>query len=47
MTANGLTAQVTIPEDAKAGDVFVVNLEVQDEADRPMTRFVQYVIVVE
>ena len=47
VTANGLTAQVTIPEDAKAGDVFVVNLEVQDEADRPMTRFVQYVIVVE
>lgn len=44
---NGFEASFTVPEDAVSGDVFVVNLEVQDEAERPMTRFAQYVIVVE
>ncbi len=46
VTADGWTASVTIPEDAVTGDVFVVNLEVRDEAERPMTRFAQYVITV-
>ena len=47
VTADGYAAQVTIPEDAVSGDRFVVNLRVKDEAGRPMTRFAQYVIVVE
>lgn len=44
--ADGLTARVTIPEDAQAGDSFVVNLKVRDSAERPMTRFAQFVITV-
>ena len=47
VVADGLTAQVTIPEDAQAGDQFVVNLKVRDTAERPMTRFAQFVITVE
>ena len=43
---NGTTATFTVPADAVAGDRFVVNLEVQDAADRPMTRYVQYIITV-
>ncbi len=39
--------EFSIPMDAKPGDLFAVNLEVVDEADRPMTRFIQYLIEVE
>ena len=42
----GWSTEFTIPADAKAGDKFVVNLEVKDDATRPMTRFAQYVITV-
>lgn len=42
----GWNTKFTIPADAKAGDKFVVNLEVRDNATRPMTRFAQYVITV-
>ena len=34
----------TVPADAKVGDRFVVNMEVQDVAERPMTRFAQFVV---
>lgn len=44
--ANGWNASFTVPADAKSGDKLVVNLEVRDQAERPMTRFAQYVIVV-
>ena len=47
VTADGYAAQVTIPEDAQQGDVFVVNMQVKDQAERPMTRFAQFVITVE
>jgi hypothetical protein len=47
VTADSYAAQVTIPEDAVAGDVFVVNMQVRDDAERPMTRFAQFVITVE
>lgn len=47
VTADGYNAQVTIPEDAAAGDVFVVNMAVKDVAERPMTRFAQFVITVD
>ena len=43
-SANGWTTEFTVPADAKSGDVFVVNLEVRDRAERPMTRYAQYVI---
>ena len=46
VSADGWQAEITIPEDAVSGDVFVVNLEVRDTAERPMTRFAQYVIIV-
>ena len=42
----GWNTEFTIPADAKAGDKFVINLEVRDDATRPMTRFAQYVITV-
>lgn len=42
--ARGWEASFTVPADAKGGDKFVVNLEVRDDAGRPMTRFAQYVI---
>ena len=42
----GWNTEFTIPDDAKTGDKFVVNLEVRDNATRPMTRFAQYVITV-
>lgn len=42
----GWNTEFTIPTDAKTGDKFVVNLEVRDNATRPMTRFAQYVITV-
>ena len=44
----GAEWKFTVPEDAQAGDIFVVNLEVQDAGvERPMTRFAQVVITVE
>ncbi len=46
VSASGWNASFTIPSDAASGDKFVVNLEVRDEAERPMTRFAQYVITV-
>ena len=42
----GWSTEVTVPADAKAGDRIVVNLEVRDNAVRPMTRFAQYVVTV-
>jgi len=42
----GWNTEFTIPTDAETGDIFVVNLEVRDNATRPMTRFAQYVITV-
>ena len=42
----GWTSEFTVPSDAKEGDVFVVNLEVRDRAERPMTRYAQFVIEV-
>lgn len=44
--SKGYTAKFTVPTDAKMGDCFVINMEVQDTADRPMTRFAQFVITV-
>lgn len=44
--ASELQANFTVPQDAQPGDYFNVLLQVQDEADRPMTRFVQYIITV-
>ena len=44
--AEGWSTEMTVPADAKAGDKIVVNLEVRDNAVRPMTRFAQYVITV-
>ncbi|UWX54590.1 hypothetical protein NYZ99_17190 [Maribacter litopenaei] len=41
---SGWNTEFTIPKDAKKGDTFLVNLEVKDNATRPMTRFAQYVI---
>ena len=46
--SSDLSASFTVPADAKAGDLFVVTLEVQDcGVERPMTRFAQYVITAE
>jgi hypothetical protein len=45
-SVTGWNTEFTIPTDAKIGDKFVVNLEVRDNATRPMTRFAQYVIIV-
>jgi hypothetical protein len=42
----GWNTKFTIPADAKVGDKFVVNLEVRDNATRPMTRFAQVIISV-
>lgn len=42
----GFTGKFTIPTDAKVGDRFVINMEVQDVAERPMTRFAQFVVTV-
>lgn len=42
------TAKFTVPEDAVADDIFVVNMEVKDTgAERPMTRYAQFAITVE
>ena len=46
VSASGWDASFTVPSDAASGDKLVVNLEVRDEAGRPMTRFAQYVITV-
>ena len=46
VTASGWNATFVVPADAASGDKLVVNLEVRDEAGRPMTRFAQYVITV-
>ncbi|MDH6357925.1 nucleoside hydrolase-like domain-containing protein [Parabacteroides sp. PF5-9] len=43
---SGWSTNFTIPADAKAGDKFAINLEVRDDATRPMTRFAQYIITV-
>lgn len=40
------TCSFTIPKSAKKGDQYLVNLEVQDQGERPMTRFLQYLIEV-
>ncbi len=45
-SASGWKTEFTIPADARTGDVFVVNLEVRDDATRPMTRFAQYIVTV-
>lgn len=45
-SGTGWKTSFTVPSDAKTGDKLVVNLEVRDEAGRPMTRFAQYVITV-
>jgi len=42
----GWNTEFNIPADAKVGDKFVINLEVRDNATRPMTRFFQYVITI-
>lgn len=47
VTGEGLNAQITIPEDAQSGDYFIVNMEVKDDAEKPMTRFAQFVVTVE
>ena len=47
LSADGASAQFTVPADAASGDTFVVNMEVQDDAERPMTRFAQFVITVD
>lgn len=39
-------ADFTVPADAVSGQTFAVNMEVRDDAERPMTRFAQYVITV-
>lgn len=44
--ADTWSAQFTVPQDAESGDIFVVNMEVTDEAERPMTRFAQFIITV-
>jgi hypothetical protein len=44
---SGWKTTFTVPSDAKSGDLFVVNMEVQDDAERPMTRFAQFFITVE
>lgn len=41
---NALTAQLLVPAAAQPGDRIVVNFEVQDVAERPMTRFAQFFI---
>ncbi len=43
---NTWSADFTVPADAQSGQIFAVNMEVQDIAERPMTRFAQYVITV-
>ena len=43
---SGWKTDFTVPADAKPGDKLVVNLEVRDQAERPMTRFAQFVITV-
>ena len=45
--SSGATARFTVPVDAVTGDRFVVNMEVKDVTDRPMTRYVQFIITVE
>lgn len=42
----GWNTSFTVPSDARPGDKLVVTLEVRDNAERPMTRYAQYVIVV-
>jgi hypothetical protein len=44
--AKTLTARFTVPRDAKVGDYFNVLMQVQDKAERPMTRFAQFIITV-
>ncbi len=45
-SADGTAAQFTVPADAKPGDRFVINMEVRDVAERPMTRFAQFTVTV-
>ena len=44
---NGWNTSFTVPTDAAPGDLLVVNCEVRDQADRPMTRFAQFVVTVQ
>jgi len=44
--AKTLTAKFTVPRDAEVGDYFNVLMQVQDKAERPMTRFAQFIITV-
>lgn len=37
----------TIPQDAQAGDRFIITLQVKDHADAPMTRYAQVIVTVE
>ena len=42
----GTATSFTVPADAVSGERFVVNMQVRDNAARPMTRFAQFVITV-
>src|SRR6185436_4589880 len=44
--AKTLTTKFTVPRDAKPGDYFNVLMQVQDKAERPMTRFAQFIVTV-
>ena len=46
-SVSGWKTSFSVPSDAGKGDTSVVNLEVRDLAERPMTRFAQYVITVQ
>ena len=43
---NVTEATFTVPADAKAGDRFVINMEVSDDAERKMTRFAEFTVTV-
>lgn len=44
--ATGLAALFSIPDDARAGDRFVLRLAVRDDAERPLTRYAEVAITV-
>lgn len=46
VTGDNETAQFKVPTDAVAGDQFAVTMLVKDDAVRPMTRMVQFIITV-
>lgn len=45
--ADGAVATFTVPEDAQAGDCFILTLTVRDSAEAVMTRYAQVMITVE